>query len=166
MSSVSAFHNGRPPETLPDTSTTLAARPEPLVLGLLAEGMSVELTVTGSSMSPFIRSQDTVTLEPIGAHRVRHGEVVAVARTGQRLVVHRIIAMAGSRIQTRGDSASQVDEWIERSRVVARVSKITRRGRAVSIGLGGGSALLAWLSRTGLLGSLLHPLRWLTSGFR
>ncbi len=52
--------------------TSLSSHPEPLVLDLLAGGMSVEIPVTGGSMSPSIRGADVVTLAPIGDQRVRN----------------------------------------------------------------------------------------------
>lgn len=136
---------------MPEASRALEARPEPLVLRLLSDGLSVELPVTGHSMSPFIRPRDTLTLEPLGLRRVRLGDVVAFARAGDRLVIHRVVAAGPEAVQTRGDSATRPDEWIDRRRILARVSAVQRRNRPVSLGLGREARWIAWLSRTGVL---------------
>ena len=146
----------------PKAKDELVGRPEPLVLSLLADGMSVELAVTGASMSPFIRSQDTVTLTPIDPQRIRRGDIVAFTRAGGQLVVHRVIDLTASRFRTRGDAAPQADEWIARRLLVARVTAVMRHSRPVSFGLRRGSLTIAWLSRAGLLAAALRPLRWLT----
>lgn len=135
------------------------ARPEPLVLDLLADGVSVEIPVTGGSMSPCIRSHDVVTLVPIGDRRVRPGDVVAFTRPDKRLVIHRAVAVTGERLQTRGDAASHADPWIDQGRLIGRVKQVSRRGRRTHWGLGTARSLIAWLSRTGLLRHLLRLAR-------
>ena len=137
----------------------LSSRPEPLILDLLAGGRSVEIPATGGSMSPCIRSADTVTLAPLGARRVRLGDVVAFARPEGRLVIHRVVALAGERLRTRGDAASRADAWIDRRQVVGRVGGVRRRGRRARWGLGPGRSLIAVLSRAGLLTPLLRLAR-------
>ncbi len=136
------------------------ARPELLVLDLLAGGMAVEIPVTGDSMSPSIRSSDTLTLAPIGERRVSLGDVVAFARPDGRLVIHRVVAIAEDRLRTRGDAASQIDAWIDRDSLIGRVEGVSRRGRRARRGLGPGRSLIAALSRAGLLRHLLRPWRW------
>lgn len=134
---------------------------DPLVLELLAEGMSVEVPVTGDSMSPFIRDLDVVTLVPLGHEPPRRGDVVAFPRPDGRLVIHRVVASAGGRLRTRGDAAGLADGWIDAEILIGRVEKIERRGRRVRLGLGAERALIALLSRAGLLAPLLRPVRWL-----
>ncbi len=133
-----------------------------LVLDLLAGGMSVEIPVTGGSMSPCIRGLDVVTLAPAGDRRVRRGDVVAFARPDGRLVIHRVVAFEAERVRTRGDAASQADPWIGRASLVGHVEGVSRRGRRARWGLGPGRSLIALLSRAGLLLHLLRPVRWLT----
>ena len=145
---------------MPDPKLS-GARPEPLILDLLADGVSVEIPVTGGSMSPCIRSRDTVTLRPIDDRRVHPGDVVAFARPDGRLVIHRAVAVAGERLRTRGDAASHADPWIDRNSLIGRVEQVGRRGRRARWGLGPAKPLIAWLSRAGLLRHLLRPLRWL-----
>ncbi len=124
--------------------------------------MSVELPVTGDSMSPHVRGSDVLSLTPIGHRPVRLGDVVAFARPDGRLVIHRVIAIKGERLRTRGDAASQPDAWIARAALLGRVEKIHRHSRLARWGLGPERWLLAVLSRAGLLRPLLRPIRYLT----
>ncbi len=99
---------------------TLSSRPEPLVLDLLAGGVSVELPVTGGSMSPHVRSGDVLTLAPIDDRRLRLGDVVAFPRPEGRLVIHRVVALEEGRLRTRGDAASRADAWIDGESLIGR----------------------------------------------
>jgi len=53
---------------------------ERLLSELLREGRPVQVEVTGSSMTPFIRSHDLVTLRPRAGQRAGMGQIVAVSR--------------------------------------------------------------------------------------
>lgn len=145
---------------------TLSSRPEPLVLDLLADGLSVEVLVTGGSMSPCIRGSDTVTLVPIGNQRLRLGDVIAFTRPGGRLVIHRVIALSGDRLRPRGDATARADAWITRQSLIGQVAEVSRRGRRARLGLGPEKWIIAWLSRAGLLTPLLRPVRWLARLWR
>lgn len=150
------------PSTLPEPAlSSLGCRPEPILQDLLAEGLSVEVPVTGTSMSPFIRSGDTITLAPIGRHVSRRGDIVGFPRPDGRLVVHRVIALRDGRVLTRGDAATDEDGWIDAQAITCRVEGIERRSRRLSLGLGIERTIVAALSRAGLLVSLLRPFRWL-----
>ncbi len=129
------------------------------MLDLLAGGMSVEIPVTGDSMSPAILSADILTLAPVDVRRVRLGDVIAFPRPDGRLVIHRVIARRSERLLTRGDAASAADAWIARERLVGRVEKVSRRGRQAYWGLGPDRWLCALLSRAGLLRPIMWPTR-------
>jgi hypothetical protein len=129
---------------------------ERLLSDLLREGRPVQVEVTGSSMTPFIRSHDLATLRPRGHERPGIGEVVAVLQPGQRLIVHRVVGRAAGKLVTRGDAASQVDAPAEDPDVIALVGRVERRGRRVRLGLGPERWLLGLSSRCGLLQTLLR----------
>ncbi|MCL4822541.1 MAG: S24/S26 family peptidase [Vicinamibacteria bacterium] len=127
-----------------------------LLAQMLREGWSVELEVTGTSMSPLIRSRDVLTVEPV---RPRLGDVAARTDAGGRLVVHRVVGRQGSRWLTRGDASAGLDLPADGEQLLGTVRRIVRRGAEVRWGLGPSRVPVALLSRAGLLRSLLWPLR-------
>ncbi len=131
------------------------------MLDLLAGGMSVEIPVTGESMSPLIRGSDVVTLAPVLGRDVRLGDVVAFPRPDGRLVIHRVVALEGDRLRTRGDAVAAADAWMDRQSLIGRVEKVDRDGQETRWGLGPARPWLALLSHTGLLRPLMRPIRWL-----
>ncbi len=146
---------------LGSSAESLGFSAEGLVFELLAEGMAVEIPVTGASMSPFIRGLDVLSLAPLDRGAIARGDVVAFPRPGGRMVVHRVVAATGDQLLTRGDAAPQPDAWIAAAMAAGRVESVARRGRLVRWGLGPEAPLIAWLSRFGLLAPLLRPVRWL-----
>ena len=128
--------------------------PEPLLRPLLSDllrgGTPVRLEVTGHSMSPFIRSGDVVTIEPLSGHRPALGGVVALV-PGGRLLVHRLVGWDHGRALCRGDVATSADAWAAPDDLLGRVTRVERGGRRVRLGLGIERMPIAWLSRVGLL---------------
>lgn len=130
-----------------------------LAEALLGEGLSVEVRVTGSSMSPFIQPEDVVVLDPLEASPVRIGQVLCFLRDPDRLAIHRVIAGGESGWILRGDGASVADEPIKREGILGRVSAIHRAGRRVRFGLGPAGMMIALLSKRGLMAPLVEAAR-------
>lgn len=128
-----------------------------LLVELLAEGLDVEVRVTGESMWPFLRSGDLVALTPPGG-RVGLGDVVAILDDGPRLTVHRVVELRAGTVVTRGDARWDTDAAVAGNRVLGRVVGIRRGGRPVRRGLGPERRILAWLSRRGWLAPLARRL--------
>jgi len=121
----------------------------PLLADLLRGGTPVRLEVTGHSMSPFIRSGDVVTIEPLSGRSPALGEVVALA-AGGRLLVHRLVGRDRGQALCRGDVASGADPVASLDDLLGRVTRVERGGRRVRLGLGLERLPIAWLSRVGL----------------
>ena len=128
---------------------------ERLVEALLLDGLSVEIRVSGSSMSPFIRPGDLVVLEPPGAQTLGVGDVLAFLRAPGRLAIHRVVGWSGGALVLRGDGARMADGPIERSAIVGRVRQVRRSESPVKLGLGPERRLIAFLSRIGALAPLI-----------
>jgi len=120
-----------------------------LVRDLLRDGLPVKVAVTGSSMFPFIRAGDVVTLRPRAGALL--GGVIAFLRPEARLVVHRVVARTGAGVVTRGDASPRTDDPVGWGDVLGHVAGVERGGRPVGLGLGPERALIAVLSRWGLL---------------
>lgn len=132
-----------------------AARVEPLIFDLLAQGLSVEFKVTGSSMAPLIRGLDVISVAPVNTDTIRSGDVIAWKRGRDHLVVHRVISVGDHSVATRGDAANCPDGPTSTDQIVGKVVNLTRNGQPIHLGLGPERICLAWLSRHGWLSPIL-----------
>jgi signal peptidase I len=132
---------------------------------ILKRGVSFRFQARGSSMQPFIRDGDVVTVSPGPVGEMRLGDVVAFCHpnTG-RLVVHRLVGRRPGGYLLRGDNALEEDGLIPPEKVLGLVTQVERRGRKVRLGQGPERRLLAWLARRDLLKPIifrawqvLHP---------
>jgi len=134
---------------------------------LLRSGIPIKLPVEGYSMSPIIKWEDVVTVSPLLMQPLRSGDIAAFARTdATQIVIHRVVAVHKDTALTRGDNCSTPDELIPKTKILGRVTKITRRGRTVRLGLGPERVLIAHFSRWGLLSSSLAVCRRAAYAYR
>jgi phage repressor protein C with HTH and peptisase S24 domain len=99
-----------------------------LIVDLLANGHAVQFQARGDSMDPVIRDGDSLHVEPCDA--IRRGDVVLVlAERG--LTAHRVIALRGDLVITRGDNAPAEDDAVSRERVLGKVTRVVREGRPI-----------------------------------
>ena len=125
-----------------------------LLQAFAEKGAALRTTVHGTSMFPFVRDGDVVTIAPIGPSRVQVGEVVAIRHPGRGdLVIHRVVADLGSGWMTRGDACTTPDGVVAQGDLLGRITKVERRGRPVRFGAGRSGAWIASLSRGGWLGT-------------
>lgn len=97
-----------------------------VIVDLLAGGHAVRFRAGGDSMHPLIRAEDYLHVEP--ASNVRVGDVV-LTLAGRGLTAHRVIALRGESLITRGDNAPVDDAPIDRARVLGVVTHAERDGR-------------------------------------
>jgi hypothetical protein len=135
-----------------DLSLSGAALVE-LMRAVLAKGASFRFRAKGWSMAPFIRDGDVICVSPLAASGPMIGDVVAFFTPEmQRLVVHRVVLRRGDACVSRGDNVpGMTDGTISGKHILGRVTRVTRDGRDVWLGLGPERRLIALLSRTGLL---------------
>jgi signal peptidase I len=125
---------------------------EVLLRAVLARNVPFRFRARGSSMHPFIRDGDQVTVSPVSGALFRPGDVVAfVDPAVGRLIVHRIIAVSRGEFLIQGDHNTDPDGWIPRENVLGRVTLTERDGKCIRIGLGPERELIAWLVRKNLL---------------
>lgn len=120
-----------------------------LMAAVLERGAVFRFKARGSSMTPFIRDGDLITVEPITRRRVGTGSIVAFTRpeTGQ-LVVHRVISLSKEAVFIVGDNNCDCpDGWIPRENLVGNIIRIDRGEHRVWLGLGVERYLIAWLSQ-------------------
>lgn len=101
----------------------------PVVQELLAQGKSVSLTVTGESMSPFLRhGRDQIRLEAVTTPPKR-GDMVFFRRNNGQYVMHRILRrLSDGSYALIGDGQQQVEAPIAPEQIFARVTQVCRKG--------------------------------------
>jgi hypothetical protein len=130
-----------------------------LAQSLMADGLSVEVQVTGSSMSPFIQPGDVVVVDPLDAKPIRIGDVLAFQRDPGRMAIHRVVASRRRQWILRGDGSRREDAPADPAAIVGRVRSARRGNSPVRWGLGPERRLIAYLSRAGVLPSLVEVAR-------
>jgi signal peptidase I len=102
----------------------------------LAAGGSVRLTVTTSSMAPFLLPGDGVMLAPVSAQSLRAGDIVALSALPQP-IVHRVVAAPGwwgkGPLRTKGDAGSTYDRPLPAHTVLGRVAAVQRGDRVLPL---------------------------------
>jgi phage repressor protein C with HTH and peptisase S24 domain len=132
-----------------------------LLRGMVEHSRPLRTAVRGFSMSPFIRDDDVLTIEPMNTHAPRVGEVVALTLPDSgRLAIHRIVARAGTGWLVRGDNCPKSDGVAARENIIGRVVRVERQGREVRLGLGAEARLIAWLQRAHVLIWAVQVVGW------
>ena len=133
----------------------------PVLVGLLQtvvrdEGKPFWFEATGSSMWPFMREGDALTVAPVAASGSRLGDAVAfLSPATGKLVVHRVVGWRDDDFLIRGDNTSESVDVVPATSILGQVTRLERGGRRVHFGLGPERKLIAFLSRWGLLQPLL-----------
>ena len=133
-----------------------------LAAAVLSKGASFRFQARGSSMSPFIKDGDTVTLSPPRDGSARLGDLVAFAPSkSHRLVLHRVVRAGEDYVLTKGDNSHpdrDFDPPIRQGDILGRVTHVERDGKKIRLGRGPERALIAFLSSRGLLVPLIAHL--------
>ena len=116
-------------------------------------GRQTEVPIEGASMAPLLRSGD-IAVVAHGCRTLRIGDVLAV-RTGDRLVVHRMVGRTrDGELVTAGDNRPCLDDPVPAKAVVGYVTAVRSEGRDFRLGgwraraLGWGLAALVRLRRS------------------
>ena len=87
----------------------------------LGAGRPLHTRVSGHSMWPWLGDGDAVVIVPlVGAPRV--GDIVLV-ETRTRLVLHRVVAIAGDAVTIKGDAEPTVDGQVARRQILGRLDQ-------------------------------------------
>jgi signal peptidase I len=103
----------------------------PVIRAALDRGQRVRMTVTGSSMLPFLRDNDVVELEPASVPRLGDMVLVQTAAPGaaERYVLHRVARMDGAAFFIRGDAQPHCEGPFTSDAVLGRVTTAWHNGR-------------------------------------
>lgn len=129
-------------------------------------GIQINLRGHGQSMSPFIKDNSVLTLEPLNDHhRIKFGDVVAVAdRAKGQILIHRVVGARKSRYQVKGDNCLDMDGWYDGRDIVGIVREVSGNGLSPYSGKRWENVLIGLGSKTGLLSHLFLPVYRLARG--
>ncbi len=100
---------------------------------ILRQGDSFQFRAYGSSMAPFIRDGDLLTIAPVDAAGLEIGDVILHRALRDQIVAHRIVGRtaAGGELllETRGDARLASDFPVPASGVLGRAVRVQRGGR-------------------------------------
>lgn len=134
-----------------------------LMEAVLARGASFRFQARGHSMAPFIRDGDILTVAPVAADGGRIGAVAAIVNPARgSLIVHRIVDRTGQSgaeadFVIKGDNCRQADGAFAADSLAGLVTRVERRQKKAWYGGGPEKTFIAFLSRTGLLNTLILP---------
>lgn len=105
----------------------------PIIKELLSKGNSVRITVTGTSMYPFLRENiDSVELSPIYFKVIKRGDIVMIERDSGEYVMHRVIRKAESCFYIVGDAQQWIEGPIRIDQLIGKVSFIWRKDQKIN----------------------------------
>ncbi len=105
----------------------------PLIREVLSNGGTFTLTITGTSMYPFIvGGRDNVTLSPV-PERLRKNDLPLYRRRDGSFVLHRIIKLERDGTYTCcGDHQSQPEKGLRHEQMVALATAYVRKGKSLT----------------------------------
>ena len=113
----------------PIMDTLCEASPAILTEELLRENIDVRLRVTGSSMQPFIRSNDVLTIIPLSDRQLSSMDIIAY-RSKHSLIIHRFVRETDTHLITTGDHYTHEVAHIQKDQLLG---KVTHRQRGTRI---------------------------------
>ena len=100
----------------------------------LRRGQRFRFRAAGTSMEPFIRSGDILTVDPVDDRAIRPGDV-ALYRCAEGPRVHRVTGRTGAAFRVQGDAPGCLAEEVDRGDVLGRVGTVERGGRSLRLDL-------------------------------
>ena len=105
-----------------------------MLKGLVEEGHTVSMLISGSSMAPFlIHQRDTVWFRAPD-REPRTGDMVFYRRQSGQYVLHRICRVKKDGYYLIGDNQTQVEGPLHREQIFALVVKVRRKGKDLEPG--------------------------------
>ena len=97
---------------------------------LISEGKTVQITVKGNSMNPFmVHLRDQITLGPWKKEDIRKGTVALVRDIRGNYLIHRIIKVDNDVVTLLGDGNINLTERATFDNIIGIMYSVTRKGR-------------------------------------
>jgi signal peptidase len=110
-----------------------------VTVDLLKSGQSVRFQAPGRSMTPTIRENETITINPVSASTVRKGDIILYSnKTG--VIAHRVVrirkkdaSLQPHSFILRGDASITDDKPVAPGQVLGKVVSVERGGRGIAL---------------------------------
>ncbi len=107
----------------------------PVICELIQNNQKARITVTGNSMSPFMKEvRDSVELAATSFESIRRGDIVLIKRTCGQYVMHRVYKKEKDCFYMVGDAQQWIEGPLYPEQLVAIVTRVWRKGREISCG--------------------------------
>jgi len=104
---------------------------------ILYQGAYLFFEAHGSSMSPFIRDSDFLTVQPVEPSTLKLGDVAFYWIDGGQLIAHRVVGKRAQHgqlvLQIRGNASFCQDEMVPASQILGRVTRIQRGEKIIRL---------------------------------
>lgn len=119
----------------------------PFIKEILSKDKQVRITVTGSSMYPFLRENiDSVELTGASFSALKKGDIALIQRENGQYILHRVLLKKGGSFFIVGDAQQWIEGPLAESQLVAVASAIYRKDLRISCeGRGWKLVSLLWL---------------------
>jgi signal peptidase len=118
---------------------------------------SFRVQAHGSSMFPFIKDSDYITISPLTPCHPRLGDIVAfINPETNKLIVHRVVGRKKDHYLIKGDNNPKPDGLIPKSSILGYVTKVEKEGNQICFGSGFERVFIAFISQKNLLRPIFH----------
>jgi len=130
-----------------------------LMEAVLKRGKAFRFQASGSSMNPFIKDGDILTLVNVSQGEIKLGNVLSFIHPHNRkLLVHRVVNSKQKNYLMKPDNSANVDGWVNQQEIIGIVHSVERGESLIQFGLGWEKWLIAHLSRWNILMPIIQVL--------
>lgn len=104
-----------------------------IIQELLEKGQPISITVTGSSMQPFLRNgKDRVLIAPADLKKINRGDILLYKRENGQFVLHRVHSLQEKSFTMIGDAQWILEKGVAHDQVLGKAILALRKGKKVS----------------------------------
>lgn len=122
---------------------------------------SIQITVNGNSMFPFLKNNDRIILNKAGLDQISIGDIVLTDK-GNRLLCHRVFKKNTNSLRTKADALIYSDELAQEKDLIGKVVVIRSGKKTIRLNTNFAKYSGFLISRVMVIGAFLYiPLRLL-----
>lgn len=104
----------------------------PTIIELLNSGQTVRITVTGNSMSPFLKEgRDSVALSRTSFSDLKRGDIVLIKRRNGIYVLHRVYQKKKDSFYIVGDAQQWIEGPLSPAQLIGKVVLVKRKSKEI-----------------------------------